>query len=59
MTVHKMYLAQNLACGIKVFPVMRTNEIGVIVGAGHIVDAQLVVAAAVMVVIAVSFHGTE
>lgn len=54
-----MYLAQNLACGIKVFPVMRTNEIGVIVGAGHIVDAQLVVAAAVMVVIAVSFHGTE
>lgn len=57
--MHKMYLAQSLACGIKVFSIMRTNEIGVIVDAGHIVDAQLVVAAAVIVVITVSFHGTE
>lgn len=57
--MHKTYLAQSLACGIKVFSVMRTNEIGVRIDAGHTVDAQLVVAAAVIVVITVRFHGTE
>lgn len=57
--VHKTYLAQSLACGIKVFSVMRANEIGVRIDAGHTVNAQLVVAAAGIAVITVHFHGTE
>lgn len=57
--MHKTYLAQSLARGIQVFLIMRTDEIGVRIDAGRIVDAQLAVAAAIIVVITVHFHGTE